>query len=49
MYDSKGQHIEPNQVNDPSLDFFFFCFFGNICVTLTSFFNGGKHLSQPAA
>lgn len=22
MYDSKGQHIEPNQVNDPSLDFF---------------------------
>ena len=48
MYDTKGQHIKPNQVNDPSLDFFF-CFFGNIFVTLTSFFNGGKHLSQPAA
>jgi len=23
MCDTKGQHIKPNQVNDPSLDFFF--------------------------
>jgi hypothetical protein len=28
MYDSKGQHIEPNQVNDPSLDFIFFASLG---------------------
>ena len=31
MYDTKGQHIKPNQVNDPSLDFFFLLLWEHLC------------------